>query len=195
MVGQNCVFEGTSKNTYGTGCFVLLNNGNKYIISKNGLLTTLTCDNNGNPVYALEGSVFIGGAVIQWLRDYMKFFETSSESEGMATSQFNKVDDVVLVPAFVGLGAPHWDMDARGALFGLTRDTTREQIVRAALKSIAFQSMDVIRSMEEDTGIKLKNLRVDGGATQNRFLMQFQADILGIPVLCSISYWNYSRSL
>jgi glycerol kinase len=183
MVGQNCVFEGTSKNTYGTGCFVLLNNGNKYIISKNGLLTTLTCDNNGNPVYALEGSVFIGGAVIQWLRDYMKFFETSSESEGMATSQFNKVDDVVLVPAFVGLGAPHWDMDARGALFGLTRDTTREQIVRAALKSIAFQSMDVIRSMEEDTGIKLKNLRVDGGATQNRFLMQFQADILGIPVL------------
>jgi len=183
MVGQNCVFEGTSKNTYGTGCFVLLNNGSKYIISENGLLTTLTCDNNGNPAYALEGSVFIGGAVIQWLRDYMKFFETSSESEGMATSQFNKTDDVVLVPAFVGLGAPHWDMDARGAIFGLTRDTTREQIVRAALKSIAFQSMDVIHSMEEDTGIKLQELRVDGGATQNRFLMQFQADILGIPVL------------
>ncbi|PKL37802.1 MAG: glycerol kinase [Spirochaetae bacterium HGW-Spirochaetae-1] len=183
MVGQNCVFEGTMKNTYGTGCFVLINNGNNFTISQNGLLTTLACDNKGKPVYALEGSIFIGGAVIQWLRDYMKFFHSSTESEGMATSLFNKEDEVVLIPAFVGLGAPYWKMDARGAIFGLTRDTTREQIVKAALKSIAFQSMDVITAMQNDTGKKIRELRVDGGATQNNFLMQFQADILGIPVL------------
>ena len=183
MVGQNCVHTGTTKNTYGTGCFMLLNNGNDYIISNNGLLTTLTPDNRGEPVYALEGSVFIGGAVMQWLRDYMKFFKSASESEGMAASVFNKEDEVVFVPAFVGLGAPYWDMDARGAIFGLTRDTTREQIVRAALKSIAFQSMDVIKSMEQDTRKTISELRVDGGATENGFLMQFQSDILGVPVL------------
>jgi len=182
MVGQNCVFEGTSKNTYGTGCFILINNGNNYTISKNGLLTTLTSDNNGKAVYAIEGSIFIGGAVIQWLRDYMRFFKTSPESEPMVTS-LTKEDEVVLVPAFVGLGAPYWKMDARGALFGLTRDTTREQIVRAALKSIALQSMDVINALQQDTGKKIKELRVDGGATQNKWLMQFQADILGVPVL------------
>ncbi|HPD77666.1 MAG TPA: glycerol kinase GlpK [Spirochaetota bacterium] len=183
MVGQNCVFPGGTKNTYGTGCFMLLNNGEDFIISSNGLLTTLTPDNYGNPIYALEGSVFIGGAVMQWLRDYMKFFDNATESEGMANSQFNKEDEVVFVPAFVGLGAPYWKMDARGAIFGLTRDTTREQIVRAALKSIAFQSMDVIHAMEQDTGKKIHELRVDGGATSNRFLMQFQSDILGVPVL------------
>lgn len=183
MVGQNCVCPGTLKNTYGTGCFMLMNVGDEFIISENGLLTTLSCDTNGKPSYALEGSVFIGGAVIQWLRDYMKFFHRSSESEGMATSLFTKQDEVVLVPAFVGLGAPYWDMDARGAIFGLTRDTTREQIIRAALKSIALQSMDVIEAMQGDTGKNIKELRVDGGATQNNFLMQFQADILGIPVM------------
>jgi len=183
MVGQNCVYPGTLKNTYGTGCFMLVNIGNDFTISKNGLLTTLACDNHGKPVYALEGSVFIGGAVIQWLRDYMKFFHRSSESEGMATSLFTKEDEVVLVPAFVGLGAPHWKMDARGAIFGITRDTTREQIVRAALKSIALQSMDVIEAMQQDTDKNITELRVDGGATKNNFLMQFQSDILGIPVL------------
>lgn len=182
MAGQDCVFPGTTKNTYGTGCFLLLNNGNNYIISRNGLLTTLTPDEKGNPVYALEGSVFIGGAVIQWLRDYMKFFNNAAESENLAVS-VNKDDDVVFVPAFVGLGAPHWNMDTRGAIFGLTRDTSREQIVRAALKSIAFQSMDVINAMEQDTGRKISELRVDGGATENRFLMQFQSDILQVPVL------------
>jgi glycerol kinase len=183
MVGQNCVHSGTTKNTYGTGCFMLLNNGSDYIISSHGLLTTLTPDNRGEPVYALEGSVFIGGAVMQWLRDYMKFFTSASESEGMASSIFNKEDEVVFVPAFVGLGAPYWDMDVRGAIFGLTRDTTREQIIRAALKSIAFQSMDVIRAMEQDTKKTISELRVDGGATENRFLMQFQSDILEVPVL------------
>lgn len=182
MVGQNCVFEGTIKNTYGTGCFVLLNTGTENVHSKNGLLTTLTCDNAGKAVYALEGSVFIGGAVVQWLRDYMKFFTDSSESESMARS-VDKDDEVIMIPAFVGLGAPHWRMDARGALFGLTRDTTIEQIVRAALKSIAFQSMDVINAMQQDSGTVIEELRVDGGAIKNRYLMQFQADILGIPVL------------
>ncbi len=183
MVGQNCVFAGKTKNTYGTGCFMLLNNGPEYIISENGLLTTLTPDNKGNPVYALEGSVFIGGAVMQWLRDSLKFFDSATESEGMASSLFNKDDDVVFVPAFVGLGAPYWNMDVRGAIFGLTRDTTREQIVRAALKSIGFQSMEVIHAMEQDTKKKISELRVDGGATDNNFLMQFQSDILGVPVL------------
>lgn len=183
MVGQCCLQPGSTKNTYGTGCFMLLNNGPEYIISQNGLLTTLTPDNKGNPVYALEGSVFIGGAVMQWLRDYMKFFDSATESEGIASSVFNRDDEVVFIPAFVGLGAPYWNMDARGAIFGLTRDTTREQIVRAALKSIAFQSMDVIHAMEQDTGKRIRELRVDGGATDNKFLMQFQSDILGVPVL------------
>ncbi len=182
MVGQNCVFEGTIKNTYGTGCFMLLNTGNNFIVSKNGLLTTLTCDTGGKPVYAFEGSVFVGGAVVQWLRDYMKFFQNSPDSDALALT-VDKDDEVVLVPAFVGLGAPHWKMDARGAIFGLTRDTTREQIVRAALKSIAFQSMDVIEVMQQDSGKIIHELRADGGATKGPYVMQFQADILGIPVL------------
>ena len=182
MVGQNCVFEGTIKNTYGTGCFMLLNTGSNFIVSKNGLLTTLTCDTGGKPVYAFEGSVFVGGAVVQWLRDYMKFFQNSPDSDALALT-VDKDDEVVFVPAFVGLGAPHWKMDARGAIFGLTRDTTREQIVRAALKSIAFQSMDVIEVMQQDSGKIIHELRVDGGATKGPYVMQFQADILGIPVL------------
>ncbi len=182
MVGQNCIFEGTIKNTYGTGCFMLLNTGNNFLISKNGLLTTLTCDKNGKPVYAFEGSVFVGGAVVQWLRDYMKFFKESPESDQLALSM-NKEDEVVMIPAFVGLGAPYWNMNARGAIFGLTRDTTREQIVRAALKSIAFQSMDVIEVMQQESQKTIHELRVDGGATRGPYVMQFQADILGIPVL------------
>ena len=173
---------GSSKNTYGTGCFLLMNNGDSFIISRNGLLTTLACDNYGRPVYALEGSVFIGGAVVQWLRDYLKFFSESSQSEGMAKSVARETP-VVMVPAFVGLGAPYWKMDARGAIFGLTRDSTREEIVMAALKSIALQSYDLVMAMQEDTGTSVPELRVDGGATKNSFLMQFQADILNIPVL------------
>ncbi|HOT44310.1 MAG TPA: glycerol kinase GlpK [Spirochaetota bacterium] len=182
MVGQNCVTVGSSKNTYGTGCFMLMNNGGTFTISRNGLLTTLSCDDSGNPVYALEGSVFIGGAVVQWLRDYLKFFAVSADSEEMARS-VAKESRVVMVPAFVGLGAPHWNMDARGAIFGLTRDTTREEIVMAALKAIALQSRDLVEAMQDDTGTAIPELRVDGGATKNSFLMQFQADILNIPVL------------
>ncbi|TFH43424.1 MAG: glycerol kinase GlpK [Chrysiogenales bacterium] len=182
MVGQNCVDIGSSKNTYGTGCFLLMNNGESFTISRNGLLTTLTCDDFGHPVYALEGSVFIGGAVVQWLRDYLHFFPASADSEEMAKS-VAKESQVVLVPAFVGLGAPHWNMDARGAIFGLTRDTTREEIVMAALKSIALQSRDLVEAMQDDTGNAIPELRVDGGATKNAFLMQFQADILDVPVL------------
>ncbi|HOS39531.1 MAG TPA: glycerol kinase GlpK [Spirochaetota bacterium] len=182
MVGQNCVFEGTIKNTYGTGCFMLLNIGSQHTISRHGLLTTLTCDKHGKPAYALEGAVFIGGAVVQWLRDYMKFVDSSADSQPMALA-VDKEDEVVVIPAFVGLGAPYWKMDARGAIFGLTRDTTREQIVRASLKAVAFQSMDVIDALQNDSGKTIHELRVDGGATANRFLMQFQADILGIPVL------------
>jgi len=182
MIGQNCVFEGTLKNTYGTGCFMLMNIADTFTLSKNGLLTTLTCDNKGNPVYAFEGSVFIGGAVIQWLRDYMNFFTDSSKSEQMARYVKNS-DSIVFIPAFVGLGAPYWKPEARGAIFGLTRDTTKEQIVCAALKSIAFQSMEVIEAMQNDSGKKIHELKVDGGATSNSLLMQFQADILGIPVI------------
>mgnify|MGYP000313860679 CR=1 FL=1 len=182
MVGQNCVFEGTSKNTYGTGCFILLNNGDNFLLSKHGLLTTIACDKLGKPVYAFEGSVFVAGAVVQWIRDYMKFFDDSAESDRIADA-LDKEDEVVVVPAFVGLGAPYWRMDVRGAIFGLTRDTGRAQIIRAALKSIAFQSMDVIEAMEQDSGKKIQELRVDGGATRGFYLMQFQSDILGIPVL------------
>jgi glycerol kinase len=181
MVGQNCVTEGSSKNTYGTGCFVLQNIGSDFLISQHGLITTLACDNYGRPVYAFEGSVFIGGAVMQWLRDYLKFFSDSSES-GKIAAAIDIRDEVVFVPAFVGLGAPYWH-DTRGAIFGLTRDTTREQIIRAADKSIALQSMDIINAMRNDSGQKLNELKVDGGATRDSYLMQFQADILAIPVI------------
>ncbi len=182
MVGQGCVKEGTIKNTYGTGCFMLLNTGNSNTISEYGLLTTLVCDNLGKPAYAFEGSTFIAGAVIQWLRDFMKFFDTSAESEALAKS-VSKNDEVAFVPAFVGLGSPYWKSDARGAIFGLTRDTTREQIIRAALKSIAMQTFDIIEAMQQDSGKVIHELRVDGGATGNDYLMQYQADILDIPVL------------
>jgi len=183
LVGQGCTAPGSCKNTYGTGCFLLKNMGDEFVLSNNGLLTTLACDARGQPVYALEGSVFIGGAVVQWLRDYMEFIETSADSERLAESLDGVEDQVVVVPAFVGLGAPHWNADARGAVFGLTRDTSREQIVRASLRSIALQSRDVIAAMEEDTGNQISDLRVDGSATANNYLMQYQADILDATVL------------
>jgi glycerol kinase len=182
LAGQNCTSPGTSKNTYGTGCFLLQNTGQKRIHSKHGLLTTLACNDYGKPCYALEGSVFIGGAVIQWLRDNMGFIKSSSDSGTTASSVAND-DEIVFVPAFSGLGAPHWDMHARGAIFGITRDTKPEQIVRAAEKSIALQSCDLMTAMENDSGESIKELRVDGGAVRDAYLMQYQADMLGKTVL------------
>jgi len=183
LYGQFCHNPGDAKNTYGTGCFMLKNLGDKYLESKSGLLTTLACDANGQPVYALEGSVFIGGAVIQYLRDSLEFFQYSAESEKLADSVKDKDDDIVFVPAFAGLGAPYWDQDARGAIFGLTRDTNKAQITRAALKSIALQSLELSLAMENDSKIKLTSLKVDGGATQNDYLMKYQAAILGVSVI------------
>ncbi len=179
-VGQGCVFPGTTKNTYGTGCFILQNTGKEAVMSKSGLLTTVACDDRGKPSYALEGSVFIGGAVVQWMRDTMKFFGESAASEMFAREA--KHSDVVLVPAFTGLGAPWWNNSVRGAIFGITRDTGIAEIVRAGLKSIALQSLDALRAMESDSHCTISELRVDGGATANSYLMQFQADILNIPV-------------
>ncbi|NUM42574.1 MAG: glycerol kinase GlpK, partial [Leptospiraceae bacterium] len=182
LFGQLCTEVGEAKNTYGTGCFLLFNTGNEFKISKSGLLTTLACGPDGSTVYALEGSVFIGGAVVQFLRDNLKFFKNSKDTEKIIQS-LKTEDDLVFVPAFAGLGAPHWDMDARGAIFGLSRDTTPAQITRAALKSIALQSYDLVKAMENDIGKPLKMLRVDGGATSNSYLMQFQSDILGKEVI------------
>lgn len=182
LFGQLCTEPGEAKNTYGTGCFLLFNTGNKLQISKNNLITTLACGPEGKTVYCLEGSIFIGGAVIQYLRDNLRFFKESKLSEKMAAS-VNKEDEVVFVPGFSGLGAPYWDMNARGAILGLTRDTTQEQITRAALKSIALQSYELVEAMENDTGSKLKILKVDGGATANNWLMQYQSDILGKKIV------------
>jgi glycerol kinase len=183
LFGQVCTTPGMSKNTYGTGCFMLLNTGEELVRSKSNLLTTVGWQIGDGPLeYALEGSVFIAGAAIQWLRDGLRIIASAAETEGLATS----VDDnggVYFVPAFVGLGAPHWDAYARGTIVGLTRGSTREHIARAALESIAYQTSDVLRCMRDDSGIDLTELRVDGGAARNDFLMQFQADILGIPVV------------
>lgn len=181
LFGQACFKPGMAKNTYGTGSFMLMNTGEKGIASKNGLLTTLAWGIDGRVEYALEGSIFVTGSAVQWLRDGMKMFEAAPESEAMATS-VESSDGVYMVPAFVGLGAPYWDDKARGAIFGLTRGTTREHIVRATLESIAYQTRDVLSAMEIDSGIKLAALKVDGGAVKNNFLMQFQSDILGVPV-------------
>ncbi len=181
LYGQMCHKPGEAKNTYGTGAFLMMNLGDKNIVSTNGLVTTLACNESGDPVYALEGSVFIAGALMQWLRDELNLFDNATESEKMAESLSNQ-DSVVFVPALTGLGAPHWDPDARGAIYGITRDTTKESIVRAALKSLAFQSADVLTAMEKDSSIQLSTLRVDGGAAANNWLMQFQADILATPV-------------
>ncbi|MFY9572938.1 MAG: glycerol kinase GlpK [Blastocatellia bacterium] len=183
LFGQVCTTPGMSKNTYGTGCFMLLNTGDELVRSKSNLLTTVAWQIDSQPIdYALEGSVFIAGAAIQWLRDGLKIINSAADSEAMAVSVQDN-GGVYFVPAFVGLGAPHWDQYARGTVVGLTRGSAREHIVRAALESIAYQTSDVLRCMRDDSGIDLKELRVDGGAARNDFLMQFQADILGIPVV------------
>jgi len=178
LFGQACFEEGESKNTYGTGCFLLMNTGEKFVKSNNGLITTIAIGLNGKVQYALEGSVFVGGASVQWLRDELKLISESRDTEYFA----RKVKDnggVYVVPAFVGLGAPYWDMYARGAILGLTRGANKNHIIRATLESIAYQTKDVLKAMEEDSGIKLNGLKVDGGAAANNFLMEFQADILG----------------
>lgn len=181
LFGQNCFRPGMVKNTYGTGCFVLMNTGQEMIRSKNGLLTTIAWGIDGKVSYALEGSVFIAGAAIQWLRDELRLVYDSPQSEYYA-NKIEDTDGVVVVPAFTGLGAPYWDMYARGGIFGLTRGTKREHLVRATLESIAYQSKDVIEAMQEDAKIPLAYLRVDGGASANNFLMQFQADMLNTEV-------------
>ena len=181
LFGQACCEKGQAKNTYGTGCFILMNTGEKFVKSSNGLLTTIAIGIDDRVTYALAGSVFIAGAVVQWLRDELRLIDSASETEQLAQS-IPDTGGVYLVPAFTGLGAPHWDMYARGTITGITRGTGRSHIVRAALESIAYQTRDVLDAMMQDTGINLKSLKVDGGASQNNFLMQFQSDILGKEV-------------
>lgn len=184
LFGQKCFEVGMAKNTYGTGCFMLMNTGEKLIHSHTGLLTTIAWVRNGQVSYALEGSVFIAGAAIQWLRDGLKMIESASDSEYFA-QKVEDSDGVYVVPAFAGLGAPYWDMYARGGIFGLTRRTQKSHIIRATLESIAYQTRDVLSAMEKDADTVLKKLRVDGGATANNMLMQFQADIIGKTVECA----------
>ena len=181
LFGQLCVKEGMAKNTYGTGCFMLMNTGEKAVKSENGLLTTIACGPTGEVNYALEGAVFMAGASIQWLRDEMKLINDAYDSEYFATKVQN-TNGVYVVPAFTGLGAPYWDPYARGAIFGLTRGVNANHIIRATLESIAYQTRDVLEAMQADSGIRLHALRVDGGAVANNFLMQFQSDILGTRV-------------
>ena len=182
LFGQMCTAPGMVKNTYGTGCFMLMHTGEKAVQSKNNLLTTIALQLNGHTYYALEGSVFIGGAVVQWLRDGLHLIRKSSEVEDLA-KQVENTDGVYLVPAFAGLGAPYWNQHARGTIVGITRGTTSAHIARAALESIAFQSYDLLKAMEADAGIPIAELRVDGGATHNNMLMQFQSDIVGTKVV------------
>lgn len=181
LFGQKCFESGSAKNTYGTGCFMLMNTGEKRVVSKSGLLTTIAWVKNGKPTYALEGSVFIAGAAIQWLRDGLRIIESAADSEYFA-QKVKDSDGVYVVPAFTGLGAPYWDMYARGAVFGLTRRTQKSHFIRATLEALAYQTRDVLNAMEADANIEIQRLRVDGGATSNRLLMQFQADILGKTV-------------
>jgi glycerol kinase len=182
LFGQACTKPGMAKNTYGTGCFMLMNTGTKRIASKNNLLTTVAWRIGGRTDYALEGSIFIAGAVVQWLRDGLEFFRSAAEIEALAAG-VSDTGGVYLVPAFAGLGAPHWDQYARGTIVGLTRGSTKAHIARAALEGIVLQVMDVLKAMEADAGIKLKELRVDGGASANNLLMQLQADLLNVPVV------------
>ncbi len=182
LYGQGCFTAGTSKNTYGTGCFMLLNTGKKCVYSTKGLLTTLAADADGQPVYALEGSVFIAGAVVQWLRDELSLVKDSAATEKLI-SGVKDTNGVYMVPAFVGLGAPHWNSTARGLITGLTRGANTKHLVRAALESIAYQTKDVVDLMQRESGLRLAQLSVDGGACRNNFLMQFQADMLGVKVL------------
>ncbi len=181
LFGQACFEPGMAKNTYGTGCFMLMNTGSTIQISKNGLLTTIAWGLDGKVEYALEGSVFIAGAAVQWLRDSLGLIDESKDSEYFAAKALGS-NEVYVVPAFAGLGAPYWDMYARGAIFGLTRDTGKDHIIKATLESMAYQTKDVLNAMQEDSGIQLATLKVDGGACSNNILMQFQADILGTDV-------------
>ena len=181
LFGQQCLTPGSAKNTYGTGCFMLLQTGEKAARSENGLLTTIAWGRNGKVYYALEGSVFIAGAAVQWLRDGLKLFDDAAKSEGLA-EQAKPDHGVYMVPAFAGLGAPYWDMYARGAIFGLTRDTGQAELTAATLHSLAYQTRDILEAMQQDSGIELDELNVDGGATANNYLMQFQANILNVDV-------------
>ena len=181
LFGQTCFKPGMAKNTYGTGCFMLMNTGDKVYESKNGLLTTIAWGIDGKVEYALEGSIFVAGSAVQWLRDGLKLIDAAPDSEYIA-GKVNDSEGVYVVPAFVGLGAPYWNMTARGAILGLTRGTTKAHVVRATLDSMAYQTKDVLSAMEADSAIKLQALKVDGGAVANNILMQFQADILGVPV-------------
>ena len=181
LFGQACFEPGMAKNTYGTGCFMLMNTGDKAVRSENGLLTTIAWGLNGKVEYGLEGSIFVAGSAIQWLRDGLRMFKEAKDSEIYA-GRVGSTDGVYVVPAFVGLGTPYWDSDVRGAVFGLTRGTTKEHFIRATLESLAYQTKDVLSAMESDSLIKLKTLRVDGGAVKNNLLMEFQSDILNVPV-------------
>lgn len=181
LFGQACFEKGMAKNTYGTGCFMLMNTGEEGVKSENGMLTTLAWGVDGKVEYALEGSIFVAGSAIQWLRDGLKLIESAPQSEDYA-QKVDSTDGVYMVPAFVGLGTPYWDSDARGAVLGLTRGTTKEHFIRATLESLAYQTKDVLDAMIADSEINLKALRVDGGAVKNDFLMQFQSDVLGVPV-------------
>jgi glycerol kinase len=181
LFGQACFDEGMAKNTYGTGCFMLMNTGKQAVQSRHGLLTTIAWGIDGQVEYALEGSIFVAGSAIQWLRDGLRMIKEAKDSEAYA-ERVESTDGVYVVPAFVGLGTPYWDSDVRGAVFGLTRGTTKEHFIRATLESLAYQTKDVLTAMEADSGIALKTLRVDGGAVKNNFLMQFQSDVLGVPV-------------
>jgi glycerol kinase len=181
LFGQGCVRAGLAKNTYGTGAFLLLNTGSEPVASQSGLLTTVACGPQGEPAYALEGSIFIAGAAVQWLRDGLGLIDSADETHDIAAS-IESNDGVYFVPAFVGLGAPHWEAEARGTIVGVTRGTTSAHMVRAALESIAYATNDVLRAMERDSGIPATELAVDGGASLNDWLMQFQADIIGLDV-------------
>lgn len=181
LFGQACFKEGMAKNTYGTGCFMLMNTGTKAVSSEHGLLTTLAWGLNGKVEYALEGSIFVAGSAIQWLRDGLRMLHDAKDSEDYA-KRVESTDGVYVVPAFVGLGTPYWDSEVRGAVFGLTRGTSKEHFIRATLESLAYQTKDVLDAMEADSGIELQTLRVDGGAVKNDFLMQFQSDLLRVPV-------------
>lgn len=181
LFGQACFDTGMAKNTYGTGCFMLMNTGEEAVKSDHGLLTTIAWGVDGKVEYALEGSIFVAGSAIQWLRDGLRIIDDAKESEGYAT-RVTSSEGVYVVPAFVGLGTPYWDSDVRGAVFGLTRGTEKEHFIRATLESLAYQTRDVLSAMEQDSGIEMKTLRVDGGAVKNNFLMQFQGDIIQAPV-------------
>lgn len=211
LFGQACFEEGMAKNTYGTGCFMLMNTGEKAVDSNHGLLTTIAWGLDGKVIYALEGSIFVAGSAIQWLRDGLRMIKNSSQSEFYAT-KVDSTDGVYVVPAFVGLGTPYWDSNVRGAVFGLTRGTSKEHFVRATLESLAYQTKDVLMEMEAESNLSLKTLRVDGGAVKNNFLMQFQSDILGVPVErpvvqettalgaaylagLAVGYWNHQTEI